>query len=135
MASDCTMLKCCLPNPFASAGLSAATEYISAELTLSCGAGSVTTPIVVPAGAFSSLESQEVADRKALQFAQLMRKTDPCEWLNAEQTVTVDCVVGSGSSTVTIPAGSVSSAVSQADADAQALAEATTQAQETLVCT
>jgi len=55
---------------------------------------------------------------------------------NAEQTFTASCpgVTMGDDVTVTIPAGQFTSIVSQEDADAQALAEATSQAEAALSC-
>lgn len=112
-------------------------QFGNAELVLTCPAGAVLTgaapdafnPVTVAAGTVLSRISQEAADQDARQRAegQLV-----CRWVNAAITVTcqdlgfpdpvdnADGTVG----TVTIAAGLFVSALSQADADAQARAEA-----------
>ena len=56
-------------------------------------------------------------------------------YANRAQSFTAECEVGTGDPvTVTIPARTYFSDVSQADADAQALTAATSQATEALVC-
>lgn len=134
--STCTRLECCLPDPFAANTECEKTQYLSARIELTCGTGSITSPIVVEAGLFSSFDSQDDADNKAQAYATVLRQTSPCQWTNTEQTATATCTPPlTGSSTVVIPAGTYTSETSQAAANALALAAAQTQAQETLVCT
>lgn len=103
----------------------------------------------VPAGRVVS--SLSVADANAQALAQatsdaqskLSCSTDSSLFLNAQQTYTANCPAASGATpaavgntvTVTIPAGSFQSTVSQALADAAALFSAQEQANAQLSCT
>jgi len=133
--STCVRLNCCLPDPFVNINYAEKTEYLNVELVLSCGDGSTTPAVVIPAGSFASYDSQDAADRLALAEAQIRRSVEPCIWTNAQQSFTATCTEGSGTKTVTVSAGTYSSTESLAAANALALDEATQQAQEQLVCT
>ena len=97
--------------------------YVNTAQTASCGAGSVTAPVTVAAGTFTSVVSVEAANEAALAAAQSQLV---CAWLNASQTANcgAGATVGLGNPS-TVAAGSVTSTISQADADEQALAIAT----------
>jgi len=112
------------------------------QLLLDCGAGAILTsdgvtdearnPVIIPAGSVLSAASQEAAEQAARQQA---RQQIACRWGNAETTITCadlgfpDPVATDEEDTfgfglrvgsVTIPANTVISAVSKADADEQA---------------
>jgi hypothetical protein len=99
--------------------------YRNTQQTASCPDDSSTSPVVVSANIVTSYVSQADADAQALAQAQAGLR---CEWVNAEQIArcAVDATGGSPT-TVTIDVGSVTSAVSKADANAQALAQAESQ--------
>lgn len=100
--------------------------------------------ISIDAGTVASSISVDDANQKALAEAQSQAKSQlNClqVFSNATQSFTAHCVGESGAPapsgspvTVTIPAGTVTSTVSQADADAKALQQATDQANSQLAC-
>lgn len=93
--------------------------------------------ITVPAGTVSSTVSQADANAKALAQAQAQAAAQlSCTFWNQEKTYTAHCPDGQvgADQTVTVPAHTVSSTISQADADAQALAQATNDANAALSC-
>lgn len=84
----------------------------------------------IPAHSFSSTTSQAAADALAMAEAERLANDGlSCVWWNAAQTAS--CPSGQTGNTVTTPAHSYSSSVSQADADSQALVAAN----NLLVCT
>lgn len=115
-----------------------------------CPAGSTGTPVTVtiPAGTVASPISVNDANRLAKDEAQ-EQATDRLDcteetptFTNDEQTYTASCTVEEGAPlpegspvTVTVPAGTVPSPISKADANAKALLQAQTQADGQLVCT
>lgn len=118
--------------------------------TASCLSGQVGEAVTatIPAGQFASTLSQADADAKALAQAQSDAQSRlSCVvggvFLNTDQTFTATCPAASGttpaavgsSATVTIPAGTYQSTVSQALADAAALQAASVTAQSQLACT
>lgn len=113
--------------------------------TASCPSGTIGNAVsyTVPAGFVVSTVSVADANAKAqsqalqLAGAQLSCTVVPPTYYNTPQSFTANCPAGSTGSavTATIPAAQFSSIVSQDDANAQAIAAATTQAQSQLVCT
>lgn len=117
--------------------------------TASCQDGETGNDVTVtiPAGAIASTYSVADANQKALNEAQIQAESRlDCEsetvsYTNDAQTATAACQAGDGAPTptgapviVTIPAGTVSSTVSKADANQQALALAESEAASQLVC-
>lgn len=95
-------------------------RWENVEVTVQCPDGGLGGPVVIPAGTYSSLISQEDADQQAINDAQAQIDSQTvCYWENTEQTV--DCPSGETGGPFTIPAGTYQSFVSQADADALAL--------------
>lgn len=114
------------------------------QATASCPAGQTGTPVTVtiPAGTVVSLISVADANSQAQSLAlqqaggQLQCTTPPPTFTNTQQTYTANCSTGTGAPvTVTVNAGTVTSIISQADANAQALLQATQQATAQLSCT
>jgi hypothetical protein len=112
--------------------------------TASCPAANGTSPAAVgtpvtatiPAGAYQSAVSQELADAAALQAAMNQANAQlSCTFYNAPQTVTASCPDGTTGSqqTSTTPAGQFSD-VTQQGADTQALAAAQSAASALLSC-
>jgi hypothetical protein len=121
----------CTPNPV---------TYLNTaqSFTAQCqsGTGQPVT-ITVDAGTVTSTVSQAAADAAALAQATTQALAAlTCTFSNTQQSFTAHCPVGHPGSDVTrtIPAGAFTSTLSQADADAQALAEATSQATAALSC-
>jgi len=110
--------------------------------TAACPDGFAGDPVtvVIPQGVFTSEVS--AADANAQAFAVAKEQAESglvCEqslFFNTEQSYTAVCTEETflGEFTATIPAGTFSSAVSQADANAQALDAAIAQAEAGLVC-
>lgn len=120
------------------------------QYTASCPGGTTGSAktATVPSGTVGSTISKADANQKARQEAQaqaealLVCTAIPVTYYNTAQTATVSCTQEEGApipdgvpSTVTIPAGTYSSTVSQAAADALALAAAEEQAAEQANCT
>lgn len=105
-------------------------SYHSTQQTINCPAGYTGTPVVVPAGAYVSVVSQADANNQAIMAGTEQLQ---CTALPVFYNViyTASCSVGFHGTPVTIPAGTYSSLISQADADAQAVAAANA----ALVCT
>jgi hypothetical protein len=112
------------------------------SFTATCAAANGNTPaatgnsvtVTIPAGEFQSNVSQAIANAAALAAAQQQAESQLlCTFHNAPQTASASCPDGSGTQTVTIPAGQFSSIISQADADSQALIEAQKEAAQALV--
>jgi hypothetical protein len=108
--------------------------------TVSCGAGGEGSPVTVTvaAGTVSSTVSKADANTQALAQAQTQASAQlSCIFWNAAQTFTASCAAGSTGTPVTktVAAHTYSSALSQADANQQALNAAKTQAENSLVCT
>lgn len=104
--------------------------------------------VTIPADTFGSAISKADANQQALQEAQrqaqalLVCVDIPVTYWNVAQSATATCTQADGApapdgapSTVTVPANTHSSIVSQAAADAAALADAETQAAAALTCT
>lgn len=91
--------------------------------TSTCGGGSITADYVVDAATIVSRVSQADADAQALALAASLIR---CQWVNTEKSAACPegADTGADKNPVTIPAGTVTSDVSQADADAQAQAAA-----------
>jgi hypothetical protein len=104
--------------------------------------------VTIPAGTVASMTSK--ADANQLAHAQALTQataqldcvTTPVVYTNTAQTAVASCTATEGAPppdgapvTRTVPAGQVSSSVSQAAADAQALALAQSQADAALTCT
>ena len=99
---------------------------------------SVGTPVTVtiPAGAYQSAVSQELADTAALQAAMEQANAQlVCTFYNAPQTATATCPTGTTGTQqqATVAAGQFND-VTQQGADAKALAAAQTQATAALTC-
>src|SRR5574343_2087448 len=111
------------------AALLAVCLWYNSATSLPCAVGSVAEgPTSLPCGAFSSSVSQEEADRQAQDY---LASGHLCRWDSA--AIQLGCNEGydpQRSSVVNLPAGTFSSYVSQADADEQAQAYASSQ----LVC-
>lgn len=103
--------------------------------------------VTIPAGSVGSNISVNDANQKAKDQALAQAKTQlvcipiPVTFFNDEQTATAQCLGEEGAPppeglaiTVTIPANTVSSIVSKADANAQALAQAQATADSQLSC-
>lgn len=115
----------------------------------SCPDGTGTVTVTIPAGTVSSSVSVADANQKAQDeavveaTARLDCQSEPTTtYSNDAQTAVAACQAGQGAPpaegnpvTVTIPAGTVTSSVSKAAANAEALAMAQTQAASQLVCT
>jgi hypothetical protein len=117
--------------------------------TARCPDGSNPVTVTIPAGSVSSAVS--VAAANALAVAQAQAQADAqldCTpgqqtWLNTPQTFIAQCTTDETGApppdgspvTVTIPAGTISSTISQADADSQALTLAEQRATAQLSCT
>lgn len=126
---------CALPGGL----IVAQTRYYNTEqtVTLTCGPGTVGDPVTATAeaGAFSSTESQEVADALALAAATVeanqLRLETPCQVVYESLEVSATSTCGEGTVgdpiTVTLPAGSFTSLVSVEAATAAAQAEADAQ--------
>lgn len=123
------------------------TTYLSAvqTYTATCGGGNVGTPVTVsnPVGYSTSTVSQAAANAASLAAATAAANAlivCAAGYVNVQQSFTATCAATYGpnwvgtSKTVTILAGVYFSTVSQADANSQALAAATSQAQSQLVC-
>ncbi len=130
----------CVPPPPPDPVVYLSAGPLNGNLVCPSCAGNISTPVTVPAGAFFSYVSQSVADAAAA--AELARRTNPARctgvlYYNTEQSYLAFCPAGSSGSPagVTVPAGEYCSQVSQADADAQALAAATSEAISDLNCT
>lgn len=119
-------------------------------VTVNCPEGQTGDPVTVtiPSGAVGSSVSKQDANQRALDQAQTQAEAmlnctaQPQTWTNTQQQATVSCFNDPDAPTPSgepvtkiVPAGTVTSAISQADADAQALALAQTQAAAELVCT
>lgn len=109
--------------------------------TAYCPVGSTGDPVTrsIEANTYSSTESQAAADALALAAAQAAAEAARvCTgvWWNTEQSFTAACDIGysGGPLTVTIPAGTYTSLVSQDDADNTAYLAAKSQAEAALVC-
>lgn len=110
--------------------------------TLATGFSVSGSTLVVAAGLISSNVSQVDANLFAMNLANanltlwLGNGTLICQWQNTQQCFTANCPSGTTGDpqTACIDAGTYTSNVSQADADAQALAAATTQANSQLIC-
>jgi hypothetical protein len=117
--------------------------------TASCSSGQTGNPVsvTIPAGTVASSLSQADADTQALAqaqqqaTAQLNCQSPLITYYNAAQSFTAVCTGETGAPsptgtpvTVTISAGAISSVVSQDDANALALAQATSEATDQLVC-
>lgn len=92
-----------------------------------CAAGGVgsTIPVAIPAGSYTSMISQADADQQAQNAAQSYANTNGiCTYSSAAinaNYIKNNCTSGMGSTIpVTIPAGTYTSLISQADADQQA---------------
>lgn len=112
--------------------------------TATCQAGYTGNQVTytVPAGTVVSRTSQADANSRAQSLAlqtagaQLDCTVIPVTYPNTEQSFTANCVNATGLPvTRTVLAGTILSEVSQADADAQALAQATSEAIAALECT
>lgn len=130
---------------------STGTYYNSVQsYTASCPSGQAGEPVTVTtaAGLYSSTMSQADADAQAMAAAQQGAQSKlSCVsgqvFLNAAQTYVAQCPGASGSTpaavgpsvSITIPAGTYKSTISQAFADAAALEAATATALSQLVCT
>jgi hypothetical protein len=92
--------------------------------------------VVVPAGTVTSTVSTDDANAQALALAETQAASQlKCTFWNASQTYTATCPFDPDITlTKTVAAHSFSSAISQADADAQALNAAKTQAEGAIVC-
>jgi hypothetical protein len=110
--------------------------------TANCAGASGDTPaasgnpvtVTIPAGQFQSTVSQAIADAAALAAAQAQAESQlVCTFNNAPQTASASCPDGTGTQTVTIPAGQFSSTVSQDDANSKAATEAQNEAAQALV--
>lgn len=115
------------------------TYYNTAQSFTATCLGGTGNPVTVniPANAYTSTLSQADANQRALNAAQAAAQSAlVCSFTNTAQSYTATCPVGTTGSAVTvnIPAGSYTSTVSQADANAQALAAATLQANQQLAC-
>lgn len=132
-------------------GIGSGTFYNDQQAyTANCPPGRTGASITstVPAGQVSSTLSVADANARALAQAtadaqsKLSCSVDSSVFLNVEQTFTANCPADSGNTpaavgnqiTVTVPAGSFQSTVSQALADAAALSAAQEQANAQLVC-
>lgn len=94
--------------------------------------------VTVPAGTVSSEVSKQDANDQALAQAQAQAEAQrSCVFWNSQQTYTATCGTGSTGTPVTriVPAHSLNSTVSQADADAIAYNTAKVAAENALVCT
>jgi len=119
------------------------------QASATCPDGSNPITVTIPAGSVSSSVSVAAANQLALNQAQAQANAQlvcvPGQqtWFNTVQVFTAQCTSTEEGAptpdgtpvTVTIPAGTLSSTVSQADANAQALALATQRAQALLECT
>lgn len=119
------------------------------QASAACPDGSNPVTVTIPAGSVSSSISVAAANQLAMNQAQAQANAQlvcvPGQqtWLNTPQSFTAQCTSGEAGAptpdgnpvTITIPAGTTSSTVSQADANAQALTLATQRAQSLLVCT
>lgn len=113
--------------------------------TASCPAGQTGSPVTITVAAGTVLSLLSVADANAMASSQALQQAGaqlsctviPPSWTNAIQTFTANCPAGATGQpqTVTIAAGTITSLISQADADQQALNAATAQATSQLVCT
>ncbi len=92
-----------------------------------------TNEVNLPAGMFSSGESQEAATAAAQAAANAMMD---CYWANSEQTYTAECPPELFGDPVekTVATATFTSLISQADSDAQALASAQSMAEAELEC-
>lgn len=92
--------------------------------------------ITVPAGTVTSSVSKDDANAQALALAEEQAAAQlRCTFWNATQTYTATCPFDSGITvTKTVAQHTFSSALSQSDADQQALNDAKTQAENALVC-
>ena len=117
--------------------------------TANCQPGQVGNPvtITISAGTIGSSVSQADADAQALKQAQqqaqqqLTCSAPPITYYNTPQSYTATCQPTTGEPspsgnpvTVNIPAGQITSTISQADADSKALALATSEATAQLAC-
>lgn len=100
-------------------------HWTNDEINLPCQGGQFGGPIIIAAGTFTSYISKADANAQALAAAQDLAAIT-CHWENTEQIVF--CPEGETGGPFTVPAGTYSSFISQADADAQALADAQAQA-------
>lgn len=94
--------------------------------------------VTVPAGTVSSTVSKDDANAQALAQAQALAEAQlSCVYWNSQQTYTATCGAGSTGTPVqkVVAAHTVSSTVSQADADAIAYNTAKVEAENELVCT
>jgi Family of unknown function (DUF5977) len=108
------------------------------SFTATCtgGTGSPSS-VSIPANTYSSIISQADANQQALNAAQSAAQAAlQCSFTNTAQSYTATCPAGSTGSpvTITVAAGTITSQLSQADANAQALASATNQANAQLTC-
>lgn len=107
--------------------------------TANCGTG-LGDPVtkIVAAGLFTSIISQADADQQAKDSATALATVAlSCTYQNVAKSFTAKCVAPATGSDVTktVPAGTYTSAASQATADALALNDATNQANLALTCT
>lgn len=146
-----TRLRECTASKARSTPLSIVSLYYNTEqsYTAECTAGTTGEPVTVtiPAGTIGSAISVADANQKAIDEAQLQAEARlDCEpeavtYTNDPQTYTAACQGEAGAPppegdpvTVTIPAGTVSSNISKADANQIALAMAIAQAAAQLSC-
>lgn len=154
MIHDCreeTRQRACEPSFARGSSLSLATLFYNdaQQYTATCPPNKTGSPktVVIPADTFGSALSKADANQQAFNEARIQAESllvcadIPTTYYNAPQSFTAQCEQEEGApvpegsqNTVTIPAGQFSSIVSQADADAQALAEATSQAKAQAGC-
>jgi hypothetical protein len=104
--------------------------------TCTGGTGAPVT-VTIPANSYSSIVSQADANQQALNAAQSAAQAAlQCVFINTQQSYTASCTAPATGTpvTITVPAAVFTSTLSQADANAQALASATNQANAALAC-
>lgn len=118
------------------------------QASATCPDGSNPVTVTIPAGSVSSSVSVAVANQLALTQAQaqanaqLVCTPGQQTWQNTPQSFTAQCATTEPGApppdgspvTITIPAGTITSTVSQADANSQALLLATERATALLAC-
>lgn len=158
---DCreeTRIRNCEPSRARATGFSTDTTNnplffndVAAQATATCPSGQIGNPvnITIPAGTVSSNISVADANQKALNEAQsqanaqLVCQPSAATFKNTAQSFTAQCSTGETGApapdgnpvTVTIPAGTITSSISQDDANAQALTLAEQEATAQLQCT
>lgn len=146
-----TRVRECEPSHARSSVASLTTLFYNTtqQASAACPDGSNPVTVTIPAGSVSSSVSVAAANQIALTQAQAQANAQlnciPGQqtWLNTPQTFVAQCTTSEAGApqpdgvpvTVTIPAGTITSNVSQADADNQALTLAQQRAQSQLECT